>query len=108
MPMPSVLPTITARPKPRPSTRRRPPPDRAALWLESNKDDVDRLVDVAGRVTGAARLELDVARPPSVHDGLAVRRVLDFAARQVHDDRVRGVRVQALARADLHPRTKHG
>src|SRR6185437_13132723 len=57
MPTPSVLPTITARPKPRPSTRRR---WRGALRLEGNEHHVDRVTDVARRMAGAARLELDV------------------------------------------------
>ena len=78
-----------------------------ALRLEGDKDDVDRVTDVARRMARAERFELDVARLPAIHDGLAVRGVLDFAARQVHDDRVRRVRVEAFARTDVHPRPEH-
>src|SRR5262245_59184054 len=121
MPMPSVLPTMTARPKPRPSTRRRPvppklvrvlpsvggPPGTVELRLEDDKDGVDRVADVTGGVAGSARLELDVAGLPPVHDRLTVRGVLDLATGQVHDDRVRAVRMNAFARIDLHPRAKN-
>src|SRR3954470_20702937 len=107
MPMPRVLPTMTARPKPRPSTRRRPA-GAAALRLEGDKDDIDRMTDVASRMARAAGLELDVAGLPSIDDGFAVRRVLDLTAGQVHDDRVGAVRVEAFPRADLHARAEHG
>src|SRR6185436_13857367 len=122
IPMPSVLPTMTASPKPRPSTRRRPvppklvrvipseggPPGAVELRLEGAKDDVDRVADVTSGVAGSARLELHVAGLPPVHDRLAVRSVLDLATGQVHDDGVRAVRVNAFARIDLHPRAQDG
>src|ERR1041385_8143301 len=95
MPIPSVLPTITARPKPRPRTRRRPVVG-VELRLEDNKENVDRVTDIASRVARSLRLELDVARLPSVDDRLAVGGVLDLAARQVHDDGIGAVRVEAL------------
>src|SRR5437660_4427775 len=85
MPIPSEAPTMTASPKPTPRMRRSP--DRAPLVMSSFHDDqhdVDRLADVASRVARAARLELDIAGLPSIHDRLAVRGVLEFAARQVH------------------------
>src|SRR5437870_1510852 len=105
--MPSVLPTMTARPKPSPSTRRRPP-GAEELRLESDKDDVDWLADVTRRVTRAARFEFHIAGLPSVHDRPAVRRVLYLATGEVHDDRIRAVCVKAFARIDLHARTKDG
>src|SRR5262245_39499599 len=122
MPMPSVLPTMTARPKPRPSTRRRPvppklvrvlaseggPPGAVELRLEGDKDDVDRVADVTSGVAGSARLELDVAGLPPVDDRPAVRGVLDLATGQVHDDRARALGVNAFARIDFHPRAKNG
>src|SRR4029453_6507759 len=75
MPIPSVLPTMTARPKPRPSTRRRPP-GAAGLWLEGNKDDVNGTANVSRRVARSASLELDIAGLPAVDDRLAVGGVL--------------------------------
>src|SRR5262245_19341622 len=106
MPMPSVLPTMTARPKPRPSTRRRPL-GCVELRLELDSDDVDRFADVARRMTRAARFEFDVAGLPAIHHRLAIRRVLDLAARQMDDDDVGAVRVNALARVDVHVRAKN-
>src|SRR5437867_9011211 len=93
MPMPSVLPTMTARPNANPRTRLR-------LWLEGDEDRIDGLTEVARRVARADRLELDVARLPSVHDRLAVGGVLDLAAREMHDDGVGAVRVKRFARSD--------
>src|SRR4051794_31825885 len=119
MPIPSVLPTMTARPNPTPRMRMSPlDAERAAVWfsiagygrllrLERDEHHVDGAADVARRVAAAERLELGVAAHPAVHDGPALRGVLDRTARQVHDDRVRPVRVQSLARADLHPGADH-
>ena len=103
--MPSVLPTMTARPKPTPSMRRRPR-GVARRWrkvrarfpaagsrLESDQHHVDRLADVTRRMARPARLELHVAGLPPIHHRLAVRGVLDLAAGQVDDDRVGAVRV---------------
>src|SRR6185295_15162371 len=82
MPMPSVLPTMTARPKPTPRIRRRPR-GAAALRLEDNEHHIDRVADVARRMARAARFELDVSGLPSTDHRLAVRGVLDLPAREV-------------------------
>src|SRR5206468_8969372 len=55
----------------------------------------------------AASFELDVTAPPPIDDGLAVRGVFDRAAREVNDDGIGTMGVNALARADLHARTEH-
>src|SRR5437762_2424654 len=122
MPIPSVLPTMTARPKLTPRMRRRPglAVVTPAVWprmfvigakslgLERHQDDVDRLSDVARRVARAARFELDVARLPAIHPRVPVRGVLDGAPRQMDNDRVRRVRVESFAGADVHPCTNRG
>src|SRR5262245_5922823 len=120
MPMPIVLPTITARPKPTPRMRIRPLDAggrevcasmmlqvRRLARLQRDEDHVDRAADVSRRMARAERLELDVAARPAIHYGLAIRRVLDLAAGEMHHDRVGAVRVEALARTDLHPRADH-
>src|SRR5215813_7490698 len=105
MPIPIVLPTITARPKPTPRIRIRPRDavgtaavlvsieDRPSLRLQRDKHDIDGAADVSRRVARAERFELYVAALPPVDDGPAVRRVLDLAARKVDDDGVGAVRV---------------
>src|SRR5207248_11029355 len=62
---------------------------------------------VSRGVARAAPLELDVAARPAIHDGPAVGGVFDLAAREMHDDRVGAVRVNAFLRAHLHPRANH-
>src|SRR5712692_1090989 len=81
MPIPSVLPTMTARPKLMPRMRRRPglavftwrprcdtvpgcvaPPSR----LERDQHDVDCLSHVPRRMARAARFQLDVTRLPVI------------------------------------------
>ena len=86
MPTPSVLPTMTARPKPSPSTRRRPA-GCVGLRVEGNEDHFDRVADIGAEWLDR-ELEFHIAGLPPIHDGLAVRRVLDIAARQMDDDRV--------------------
>src|SRR5262247_4120457 len=97
MPMPSVLPTMTARPKPKPRIRLR-------ALLEGDKEHIDGLADVAGRVARAARFELDVAARPSIDLRCTARGVLDGSAREVNDERVGAVRVKRFARANVHAR----
>src|SRR5512144_2027369 len=91
MPIPSVLPTITARPKPTPRMRIRPRgADDVTLWfsivwirslirVERHEHDVDRTADISGGMARPALFEFDVAVLPAIHHRLAVRRVLDFA-----------------------------
>src|SRR6266540_1495533 len=51
--------------------------------------------------------ELNVTALPPIDDGLTVRGVFDLAARQVNDDGIGTMGVDALARANFHARTEH-
>src|SRR5262245_46588989 len=106
MPMPSVLPTMTARPKPTPRIRLRFEVGKG-LRLDGHEKDVDGLADIARRVARAARFELDITARPPIHSRLAIRRVFDLATRQMDDERIGTVRVKRFARADVHARANH-
>src|SRR3954447_21973576 len=88
MPIPSVLPTMTASPKPTPRMRMRPRDVAGAavtvmanvcrlLRLQRDEHDVNGRTDVSRRMARANRFELDIAALPAVHDRLAVSGVLD-------------------------------
>src|SRR5215471_118936 len=95
MPMPSVLPTMTARPKPTPRMRIRPRDgEEVAVWfnirpallgLERDQHHVDCAANLARGVARSERFEFDIAGLPAIHHRLAVGGVLDLAARQVDD-----------------------
>src|SRR5262245_23890499 len=106
IPMPSVAPTITARPKPKPRTRRRPRVE-ARSGLESDKYHVDGTADIARGVAGAKGFEFDVAALPAIDDGLAVGSVFNLSSRQVHDERVRSVGMEAFASIHVHASAEH-
>src|SRR4051794_10980193 len=81
MPIPSVLPTMTARPKPTPRIRMRPCEEGGAavtviarqplVRLQRDEDHVDSRTGVSRRMTRADRFELDITRFPPVDDRLA-------------------------------------
>src|SRR3981081_2129954 len=104
MPIPSVLPTMTARPNPRPRMRRRlPGKGYGLLRLERDQEDVHRRSEVPRTGTGRAAFALDIHTFPAIPRRRAVRRVFDGAAGQMDDERIRAVRVKALPGIDFHP-----
>src|SRR5207244_812383 len=66
------------------------------LRLQGDEDGVDGGPQVASGVAGPSRLELDVTVLPVVDLRLAVRGVLDGAAREVNHDDVGAVGVEAF------------
>src|SRR6266571_8727039 len=111
IPMPSVLPTITARPKPTPRMRSRPAGRPVVALkirsrLQRHEHHGDGASGVARGVARPSPLELHVPGFPVVHLRGALRGVLDGSAGEMDDDDVPGMRVKALARADLHARAQ--
>src|SRR5947207_10644930 len=119
MPIPMVLPTMTARPKPTP--RRRMRPDGGVVGnklcefcelcgfcvtvasdylvrFEGDQHDVDSRAEVPCRVARADLFELHIAALPAVDGGTAVRRLFDLAAGPLNRDGVGAVSAATLLR----------